>query len=99
MFLQVFEALGDKALFTENLFMPAYFNKDQKLKISRIVHKAKVNVFEEGTEAAAAAATMGVRAAATLSTTTFNADHPFVYIIYDQAKRFIHFMGILNKPK
>ncbi len=67
---------------------------DPKLFISNILHKAFVAVDEKGTEAAAAAAVVMLKSAATV----FCADHPFVFIIKDNRSGSILFMGKLVNP-
>jgi serpin B len=75
--------------------------KDEKLWISKVVHKAFIDLDEKGTEAAAATAVIMMRASAVIRDkpkATFKADHPFVYMIRDQATGSILFMGRLSDP-
>lgn len=66
------------------------------LYISDVVHKAFVEVNEEGTEAAAATGVfMATRAAMTRE---FRADRPFLYLIRDVGTGSILFMGRLANP-
>lgn len=68
------------------------------LTISMILHKARVEVNEEGTEAAAATA-IAVRAGAGMPlkiTETFRADHPFLFLI--RRRRSLLFMGRMMTP-
>ena len=64
-----------------------------------MVHKAFVDVNEEGTEAAAATAvvvpTYGIASAAE---PVFRADHPFVFLIRDKRSGSILFMGRIADP-
>jgi serpin B len=69
--------------------------KKNDLKIDKILHKAKIEVSEEGTEAAAATAIVMVRKSASLKTTRFYADHPFIYMIRDNSTGVILFLGKL----
>jgi serpin B len=69
--------------------------------ISGVVHKAYVDVYEKGSEAAAATAVIG----ATLAKgdekpqyETFNADHPFIYLIRDRHSGRILFLGRMMNP-
>ena len=67
------------------------------LFIGAILHKAFVDVNEEGTEAAAATAV----AVATLSaheSPTFRADHPFLFLIREQRTGSILFLGRVADP-
>jgi serpin B len=67
----------------------------KKLFISRIVHKAFVDVNEEGTEAAAAT---GVVVKAISAPPSFDADHPFVFLIREKRTGAILFLGRLADP-
>jgi serpin B len=69
--------------------------------ISAVIHKAFVDVNEEGTEAAAATA-VTMRALAMRAPgpppPVFRADHPFVFVIRDNSARSILFMGRITDP-
>lgn len=70
------------------------------LFISDVVHKAYVDVNEEGTEAAAATS-VGMRALAVrrpASIPVFRADHPFIFLIRDTHTDSILFLGRLLDP-
>ena len=81
----------------------ADFSKMSDVKglfISNVLHKAFVEVNEEGTEAAAATAVMvGVTSAAPRPDPRFVADHPFVFLIRDQGTGAVLFMGRLTDPR
>jgi len=70
--------------------------------ISEVIHKAYVDVNEEGTEAAAATA-VTMRALAMRAPEgpppVFRADHPFVFMIRDNRSSSILFMGRLADPR
>jgi serpin B len=69
------------------------------LFISKVVHKAFVDVNEEGTEAAAATAVIMARGVhVVMPPAVFNADHPFFFIIRDKASGSILFMGRVVDP-
>jgi serpin B len=71
----------------------------EKLFIDAVVHKAFVAVEEKGTEAAAATAvTMRPLSAQVAPPATFRADHPFVFLIRDNATGSILFMGRVSQP-
>ena len=71
---------------------------EKDLYLSAVVHKAFVDVNEEGTEAAAATA-VGIKAlAAPASPPIFRADHPFVFLIRDERTGSILFLGRLVHP-
>jgi len=67
----------------------------KSLFISDILHKAFVEVNEEGTEAAAATSVIVTTSAIT---NTFNADHPFVFLIQHESTGAILFMGKIMSP-
>jgi serpin B len=70
------------------------------LYISAVIHKAYVDVNEEGTEAAAATA-VGVRAGRTgrpRPPIIFRADHPFMFLIRDNRSGSILFIGRVANP-
>jgi serpin B len=70
------------------------------LFISAVVHKAFVDVNEEGTEAAAATAvelTLGLHRLH--QPPVFRVDHPFVFLIRDTRSGSILFMGRVTKPQ
>jgi len=71
----------------------------RELFISKVVHKAFIDVNEEGTEAAAATAVVMMKSAVNGdSRVVFNADHPFLYLIKHKETGTILFTGIVNNP-
>ena len=71
-----------------------------KLSISAVIHKAFVDVNEEGTEAAAATAVVMVRSMAMPGNRIeFRADHPFLFMIRHEPTGSILFLGHVNNPK
>lgn len=75
-------------------------NGKRDLFISAVIHKAYVDVNEEGTEAAAATAVVvGVTSVPPEPTPVFRADHPFVFVIRDNQSESILFIGRVAKPK
>ena len=69
------------------------------LFISAVVHKAYVDVNEEGTEAAAATGTvMKMLAIRPVPVMTFRADHPFLFLIRDRTSGSILFLGRMLDP-
>jgi serpin B len=76
-------------------------SRRESLMISNVIHKAFVDVNEEGTEAAAATAVLMTRAAAIFRpkpVPVFRADHPFVYLIRDVRNGSVLFLGRLADP-
>jgi serine protease inhibitor len=67
--------------------------------ISNVFHKAFVRVDEKGTEAAAATAVvMGTAGAAPMKVVEFKADHPFLFLIRDNASGLVLFLGRVADP-
>ena len=70
------------------------------LNISAVLHKACVDVNEEGTEAAAATGVVmrAMAARRPQPVPVFRADHPFLFLIRDTKAGSILFMGRLTNP-
>jgi serpin B len=86
--------------------MTATDDAAQQLFVSRVVHKAFVEVGEKGTEATAATAVEMALATAALGVPTqepfiptFKADRPFVFLIRDTKSGAILFVGRVNDPR
>lgn len=74
-------------------------NGKKDLFISAVIHKAYVDVNEEGTEAAAATAvTMKVTSIGPTQIPVFRADHPFLFLIRDNLSESILFIGRVTDP-
>jgi len=71
---------------------------ERDLYISAVVHKAFVDVNEQGTTAAAATAVVMEMRGIPRARPTFRADHPFVFLIVDTRTRYLLFMGRLLDP-
>ena len=69
----------------------------KSLAISEVVHKAFIEVNEEGTEAAAATAVVMARSIPP-PPPTFRADHPFIFFIRDIKSESILFLGRVKDP-
>ncbi len=87
---------------TEAFSMDADFSGmtgDKELYLSAVVHKAYVDVNEEGTEAAAATgAVMVLKGRPPGKPVVFRADHPFVFLIRDNSTGSMLFMGRVTDP-
>jgi len=68
------------------------------LFISAVVHKAYVDVNEEGTEAAAATGVTMKLTSIGIPPAVFRADHPFIFLIRDNQTGSILFLGRLENP-
>ena len=82
-------AFGAKANFSG-------MNGARDLFIQQVLHKAFVEVNEEGTEAAAATAVVMTRGI--MRSRLFQADHPFLFLIRDNVSGAILFMGRVMDP-
>jgi serpin B len=69
------------------------------LFISAVVHKAYVDVYEEGTEAAAATGVGMKLTSIAPPPPVFRADHPFIFLIRDNQTGSILFLGRCANPK
>jgi serpin B len=95
------EALGMKQAFQASTADFSAITGHRDLYISAAIHKAYIDVDEEGTEAAAATAialfTMIMRQAPA-PPIVFRADHPFLFLIRDNKSGAILFIGRLTDP-
>jgi serine protease inhibitor len=94
-------AFSDDADFSA---MTASTDPKDKLHISRVIHKAFVEVNEKGAEAAAATAVMMIAPTAmpvqraTPFIPDFKADRPFVFMIRDTQSGMVLFLGRVTRP-
>ncbi len=95
----VLKAMGMTRAFTPREADLSGMSSEEELFLSAVIHKAFVDVNEEGTEAAAATAVGVFAAAAIRQPTVFRADHPFVFLIRDNRTGSILFLGRLVNPK
>ena len=94
----VLKSMGMTDAFTANADFSGMTGK-KELFISAVIHKAFVEVNEEGTEAAAATGVaMRLTAAVPDRTPVFRADHPFLFLIRDNISGSILFIGRLMNP-
>jgi len=66
--------------------------------IGEVVHKAYVDVNEEGTEAAAATAVVMGMGGMGVAPPVFRADHPFLFLIQENSTGSILFLGRMANP-
>jgi len=93
---KVLQGMGMNLAFTPRADFTGMTDKGN-LYISAALHKAFVDVNEEGTEAAAATAVV-VGTTSFRITPTFRADHPFVFLIRDNRNGSVLFMGRVVDP-
>jgi serpin B len=94
------KALGMKDAFETGRADFSGMDGRQDLYISAVLHKAFVEVNEEGTEAAAATAVViGLRSvAAPKLPAVFRADHPFLFLIRERSTGAVLFLGRVINP-
>ena len=97
----VLQSMGMTLAFDEGRADFSRMSRSEQLFISAVVHKAFVDVNEEGTEAAAATGVIMAPTAAPVQEEppVFRADHPFVFLIRDNRTGSIVFMGRVANPK
>ena len=91
-------AMGMKDAFTGKADFSG-MNGRKDLFISAVVHKAFVDVNEEGTEAAAATGVVIERTSVAPPPPVFRADHPFLFLIRHEKTGVILFIGRVMNPK
>lgn len=97
-FTPTLKSLGLKAPFSAEADFSG-ISTNEKLNINQILHKAFINIDEEGTEAAAATAVDVVAAfAAPPAQFVFRAERPFIFLIQDTETGAILFMGRMADP-
>ncbi len=92
------KAMGMKDAFTGKANLSGT-DGTSKLFISAVVHKAFVDVNEEGTEAAAATGVVEGVTSVAPAIPTFRADRPFVFLIRDNKTGSVLFIGRVMNPK
>lgn len=94
---EVLKAMGMTDIFTESKADLSAMSSGESLVLSNIVHKAYVEVNEEGTTAAAATGATIVRRSLPLIE-VFMADHPFLFFIRHNPTNAILFFGKFCSP-
>jgi serpin B len=93
------QALGMRQAFSRSADFSG-ISSAEGLYISAVIHKAYVDVNEQGTEAAAATGVvmkaLAMRRVEPIP--VFRADHPFLFLIRDTRSGSVLFMGRLTKP-
>ena len=96
----VLMALGMKAAFGPDADFTGMSPRGKDLYISHVLHKAFVDVNEEGTEAAAATGVvMKLSSAPIREPKVFRADRPFAFLIRDAKTHSVLFMGRVTNPR
>jgi serpin B len=90
--------MGMPDAFSENVADFSGMTGKPGLYIGKVIHKARVEVNEEGSEAAAATAVIMEEKAMMMDKAVFRADRPFLFIIGHNKTGAILFMGRLSNP-
>ncbi|XP_062544732.1 serine protease inhibitor 42Dd-like isoform X4 [Armigeres subalbatus] len=90
---ETLEKLGMGTMFGDHADFSELLEQNEPLKVSKVVHKAFIEVNEEGAEAAAAtgAIVRMKRCIVSLQPTVFNADHPYLFVLMKDKQQL--FMG------
>ena len=90
---EVLQNMGIVDLFNPTLADLSGIDPKGKLYVSNIIHKAFIEVNEEGSEAAGATAEILMAAGAPKRRTVVKADHPFMFLIKDNRSGVPLFLG------
>jgi serpin B len=96
---ETMKTLGMTDAFTPGIADFSGMEDTRSLYISDLLHKAYVDVNEEGTEAAAATAVVVGMTSMPAENYTISFDHPFLFLIRDIQTNTILFMGRLADPR
>nr|CAD7461101.1 unnamed protein product [Timema tahoe] len=94
---RILEQMGVGDLFSETADLSG-FTGQRGLLFDDAVHKARIDVDEKGTEAAAATAMLFFRSSRPLNPLRFVCNHPFIYMLFDRVSQTVLFMGIYRRP-
>lgn len=75
------------------------FSRLATLQLDDAVHKAKIEVNEEGSTAAAATVLFSFRSARPSEPAQFICNHPFMFLIYDYNSKAVLFTGLYRGSK
>lgn len=95
---ETLEKLGMGTMFTDKADFSELLEQPDPLYVSKVVHKAFIEVNEEGTEAAAATG-MIMMARCFIPTARFAVEHPFYFALFDRKLNLVTFNGRIQDPK
>ncbi len=90
-------SMGMEDVFDEQKVNLSGMSPNNDLVVSKVVHKAFVEVNEEGTEAAAATGVVAIAKCLRIPP-VFNADHPFLFFIRHNPTKSVLFYGRFCSP-
>ena len=90
-------SMGMEDVFDEKMVNLSGMSSNNDLVVSKVIHKAFVEVNEEGTEAAAVTGVVIISDCWTYPR-VFNADHPFLFFIRHNPSKSILFYGRFCSP-
>ncbi|XP_043117308.1 leukocyte elastase inhibitor-like [Puntigrus tetrazona] len=96
--VQFLRSMGMEDLFDEKKVNLSGMTPNKDLVVTKVIHKAFVEVNEEGTEAAAATGVVISTMSMPLPPKTFTADHPFLFFIRHNPSNSILFYGRFCSP-
>jgi serpin B len=100
---ELFQAAGMRRAFDPRLAdfsgMTSRPPREAPLAISDVIHRAVIDVTEEGTEAAAATAITMMTSSMPRNVEPFVVDRPFLFYIADEATGAILFEGRISDPR
>lgn len=89
--------MGIRDLFNQNAADLSGLDGSRELFVSKVVHKAFVEVNEEGSEAAAATGVV-IMLKSLPRSFNFKADHPFLFFIRENITGAVLFLGKYSRP-
>lgn len=95
---ETLQKMGIKEAFTSTADFSG-ITKQERLYISKVIHKANISVDENGTEAAAATAVTMRKTSVLIESANFRANRPFIYILRNNKNNCIYFMGKISNPE
>uniref|UniRef100_A0A8C2K1A5 Leukocyte elastase inhibitor n=2 Tax=Cyprinus carpio TaxID=7962 RepID=A0A8C2K1A5_CYPCA len=95
---EILQKMGMSSVFQETKADLTGMSSKGGLFISAVIHKAFIEVNEEGTEAAAATALFLLGSSRQLQFQSFTADHPFLFFIRHNPTNSIVFLGRFRGP-
>ncbi|GJQ65738.1 SRPN3 [Trypoxylus dichotomus] len=96
--IRTLEKMGIKLVFTSNSNLNGLLEGNKLSLVNSFIHKAKIQVNEEGTKASAVSLVSVIPLMGS-STPKVRADHPFAFFIFNTRTNTILFEGILNEPE